>query len=88
MNTRTAVASQAEQTQSRQETAPEWVLDALPDQPDHYLERIYDSPKMNKVSRNGVITLRMCFHGFHGLRKLKLQYRLVWLPFAVRLGEA
>jgi hypothetical protein len=41
------------------------------DQPVHYQERIYGATKMNKVFRNGLIMLRMCFHGF---RKLKLQY--------------
>jgi hypothetical protein len=41
------------------------------DQPVHYQERIYGVTKMTKVFKNGLIMLRMCFHGF---RKLKLQY--------------
>jgi glycosyltransferase involved in cell wall biosynthesis len=41
------------------------------DQPVHYQERIYGTTKMTKVFKNGLIMLRMCFHGF---RKLKLEY--------------
>ena len=41
------------------------------DQPVHYQERIFGATKMTKVFKNGIIMLRMCFHGF---RKLKLQY--------------
>ena len=35
----------------------------------HYQERIYGSTKMTKVFRNGLVMLRMCWHGF---LKLKL----------------
>ena len=41
------------------------------DQPVHYQERIYGTTKMTKVFNNGIIMLKMCFHGF---KKLKLQY--------------
>jgi SAM-dependent methyltransferase len=41
------------------------------DLPVHYQERIYGSTKMTKVLRNGVVMLRMCWHGFV---KLKLGY--------------
>jgi SAM-dependent methyltransferase len=41
------------------------------DLPVHYQERIYGSTKMTKVFRNGLIMLRMCWHGF---LKLKLGY--------------
>jgi len=41
------------------------------DQPVHYQERIYGTTKMTKVFKNGLIMLRMCFHGF---LKLKLHY--------------
>src|SRR5438093_6099320 len=37
----------------------------------HYQERIYGSTKMTKVFRNGLVMLRMCWHGF---LKLKLGY--------------
>lgn len=43
----------------------------ITDQPVHYQERIYGSTKMTKVFKNGLIMLRMCFHG---LLRLKLQY--------------
>jgi len=39
------------------------------DLPVHYQERIYGSTKMTKVFRNGLIMLKMCWHGF---LKLKL----------------
>ena len=41
------------------------------DFPVHYQERIYGSTKMTKVFRNGLVMLRMCWHGF---LKLKLGY--------------
>jgi SAM-dependent methyltransferase len=41
------------------------------DLPVHYQERIYGSTKMTKVFRNGLIMLKMCWHGFS---KLKLGY--------------
>ena len=41
------------------------------DLPVHYQERIYGTTKMTKVFRNGLIMLRMCWHGF---LKLKLGY--------------
>lgn len=41
------------------------------DLPVHYQERIYGSTKMTKVFRNGLVMLRMCWHGFV---KLKLGY--------------
>ena len=41
------------------------------DLPVHYQERIYGSTKMTKVFRNGLVMLRMCWHGF---LKLKLGY--------------
>jgi SAM-dependent methyltransferase len=41
------------------------------DLPVHYQERIYGSTKMTKVFRNGLIMLKMCWHGF---LKLKLAY--------------
>ena len=41
------------------------------DLPVHYQERIYGSTKMIKVFRNGLVMLRMCWHGF---LKLKLGY--------------
>ncbi len=41
------------------------------DLPIHYQERIYGSTKMTKVFRNGLVMLRMCWHGF---LKLKLGY--------------
>jgi len=41
------------------------------DLPVHYQERIYGSTKMTKVFRNGIVMLRMCWHGF---LKLKLGY--------------
>ena len=41
------------------------------DLPVHYQERIYGSTKMTKVFRNGLVMLRMCWHGF---LKLKLRY--------------
>jgi 2-polyprenyl-3-methyl-5-hydroxy-6-metoxy-1,4-benzoquinol methylase len=41
------------------------------DLPVHYQERIYGSTKMTKVFRNGVVMLKMCWHGF---LKLKLGY--------------
>jgi SAM-dependent methyltransferase len=41
------------------------------DQPVHYQERVYGVTKMTKVFKNGLIMLRMCFHGF---RKLKIDY--------------
>ena len=34
------------------------------DLPVHYQERIYGSTKMTKVFRNGLVMLRMCWHGF------------------------
>ena len=39
------------------------------DLPVHYQERIYGSTKMTKVFRNGLVMLKMCWHGF---LKLKL----------------
>ncbi len=39
------------------------------DQPVHYQERIYGSTKMTKVYKNGILMLKMCFHGF---KKLKI----------------
>ena len=41
------------------------------DLPVHYQERIYGSTKMTKVFRNGLVMLRMCWHGF---LRLKLGY--------------
>jgi SAM-dependent methyltransferase len=41
------------------------------DQPVHYQERIYGVTKMTRVFKNGLIMLRMCFHGF---RKLNMDY--------------
>ena len=41
------------------------------DLPVHYQERIYGSTKMTRVLRNGLIMLKMCWHGFV---KLKLGY--------------
>jgi 2-polyprenyl-3-methyl-5-hydroxy-6-metoxy-1,4-benzoquinol methylase len=41
------------------------------DLPIHYQERIHGSTKMTKVFRNGLVMLRMCWHGF---LKLKLGY--------------
>jgi SAM-dependent methyltransferase len=41
------------------------------DLPVHYQERIYGSTKMTKVFFNGLVMLRMCWHGF---LKLKLGY--------------
>jgi 2-polyprenyl-3-methyl-5-hydroxy-6-metoxy-1,4-benzoquinol methylase len=41
------------------------------DVPVHYQERIYGSTKMTKVFRNGLVMLKMCWHGF---LKLKLGY--------------
>jgi SAM-dependent methyltransferase len=41
------------------------------DLPVHYQERIYGSTKMTRVFRNGLIMLKMCWHGF---LKLKLGY--------------
>jgi len=41
------------------------------DLPVHYQERIYGSTKMTKVFQNGLIMLKMCWHGF---LKLKLGY--------------
>jgi SAM-dependent methyltransferase len=41
------------------------------DLPVHYQERIYGSTKMTKVFHNGLIMLKMCWHGF---LKLKLGY--------------
>jgi len=41
------------------------------DLPVHYQERIYGSTKMTKVFRNGLVMLKMCWHGF---LKLKLGY--------------
>ena len=41
------------------------------DLPVHYQERIYGTTKMTKVFQNGLIMLRMCWHGF---LKLKLGY--------------
>jgi hypothetical protein len=41
------------------------------DLPVHYQERIYGSTKMTKVFRNGLVMLKMCWHGFV---KLKLGY--------------
>jgi SAM-dependent methyltransferase len=41
------------------------------DLPVHYQERIYGSTKMTKVFRNGLIMLKMCWHGS---LKLKLGY--------------
>lgn len=38
------------------------------DQPVHYLERIYGTTKMTKVFKNGIVMLRMCWHGFQKLR--------------------
>ena len=38
------------------------------DQPVHYQERIYGMTKMTKVFKNGLIMLRMCFHGLIKLR--------------------
>ena len=41
------------------------------DLPVHYQERVYGSTKMTRVVRNGLIMLKMCWHGF---LKLKLGY--------------
>jgi len=41
------------------------------DLPVHYQERIYGTTKMTKVFRNGLLMLKMCWHGF---LKLKLGY--------------
>ena len=41
------------------------------DLPVHYQERIYGSTKMTRVIRNGLVMLKMCWHGF---LKLKLGY--------------
>ncbi|HEY4271376.1 MAG TPA: glycosyltransferase [Candidatus Udaeobacter sp.] len=41
------------------------------DVPVHYQERTYGSTKMTRVFRNGLVMLRMCWHGF---LKLKLGY--------------
>jgi 2-polyprenyl-3-methyl-5-hydroxy-6-metoxy-1,4-benzoquinol methylase len=41
------------------------------DLPVHYQERIYGTTKMTRVFHNGLIMLRMCWHGF---LKLKLGY--------------
>ena len=41
------------------------------DLPVHYQERIYGTTKMTRVVQNGVLMLRMCWHGF---LKLKLSY--------------
>jgi SAM-dependent methyltransferase len=41
------------------------------DLPVHYQERIYGTTKMTKVFRNGLVMLKMCWHGFW---KLKLGY--------------
>ncbi len=41
------------------------------DLPVHYQERVYGTTKMTRVFRNGLVMLRMCFHGFV---KLKLGY--------------
>jgi hypothetical protein len=41
------------------------------DLPVHYQERIHGTTKMTKVFRNGLVMLRMCWHGF---LKLKLGY--------------
>jgi SAM-dependent methyltransferase len=41
------------------------------DLPVHYQERMYGSTKMTRVFRNGLIMLKMCWHGF---LKLKLGY--------------
>jgi 2-polyprenyl-3-methyl-5-hydroxy-6-metoxy-1,4-benzoquinol methylase len=41
------------------------------DLPVHYQERIYGSTKMTRVFRNGIVMLKMCWHGF---LKLKLGY--------------
>jgi SAM-dependent methyltransferase len=38
------------------------------DLPVHYQERIYGSTKMTKVFRNGLIMLKMCWHGFLNLK--------------------
>jgi SAM-dependent methyltransferase len=41
------------------------------DLPVHYQERIYGATKMTRVFRNGLVMLKMCWHGF---LKLKLGY--------------
>lgn len=41
------------------------------DLPVHYQERVYGTTKMTRVFRNGLVMLRMCWHGF---LKLKLEY--------------
>jgi hypothetical protein len=41
------------------------------DLPVHYQERMYGSTKMTRVFRNGLVMLKMCWHGF---LKLKLGY--------------
>ena len=38
------------------------------DLPVHYQERIYGSTKMTRVFRNGLVMLKMCWHGFLKLR--------------------
>lgn len=38
------------------------------DLPVHYQERIYGSTKMTRVFRNGLVMLKMCWHGFVKLR--------------------
>jgi len=38
------------------------------DLPVHYQERIYGTTKMTKVFRNGLVMLKMCWHGFLKLR--------------------
>ena len=38
------------------------------DLPVHYQERIYGSTKMTKVFRNGLVMLKMCWHGFLNLK--------------------
>ena len=43
----------------------------IADIPVHYQERIYGTTKMTKVFKNGLIMLRMVYHGF---LKLKLGY--------------
>jgi Glycosyl transferase family 2/Methyltransferase domain len=41
------------------------------DQPVHYQERMYGTTKMTRVFNNGLVMLKMCWHGF---LKLKLGY--------------
>jgi len=38
------------------------------DLPVHYQERIYGSTKMTRVFRNGLVMLKMCWHGFLNLK--------------------